>query len=202
MARRMSPLARAASSSSMQVRSAAMSASVASAMNSSTRRGSSRRRASNTSSASCGVGWAMDAPRLGVSVTTCSLASRTSTGRTRVRETPKAAASLSSTSLVPGGSRWSRMADTMRSYMSLSLSWPVVSGCTGGSVTAARARRGLGRVVVIRVPFLPRTALAPAAQSPHQRQRDAHHGKRHDRSDRTQRVDGRRGHRAGQALQF
>ena len=47
----------------------------------------------------------------------------------------------------------------MRSYMSLSLSWPVVSGCTGGSVTAARVRRGLGRVVVIRVPFYPERPL-------------------------------------------
>jgi hypothetical protein len=72
-------------------------------------------RTSNTSRASASLGSAIAAPRLGVSVTTFSLASRTSTGRMRVRETPKASASRSSTSLVPGGSWWSRMAETMRS---------------------------------------------------------------------------------------
>ncbi len=53
-------------------------------------RDSMRRRASNTSRASSTVGRAMEAPRRGVSVsvTTCSPARRTSTGRTRVRGTP------------------------------------------------------------------------------------------------------------------
>ena len=111
----MSPAARAASSSLMQRASVAMSAAVARVMKRSTNVGSIRRRTSKTSRASCAVGWAMDAPRLGVRVTTCSLARRTSTGRMRVRDTPKAVASLSSTSLVPGGKWWSRMAETIRS---------------------------------------------------------------------------------------
>ncbi len=92
-----------------------MSAVSAWAMKRATSGASTRRRTSNTSRASCSLGCATVAPRLGVSVTMLSLARRTSTGRMRVRDTPKASARRSSTSLVPGSRRWSSTAEIMRS---------------------------------------------------------------------------------------
>src|SRR5207244_2351678 len=76
---------------------------------------STMRRAVNTSRASCAEGCATYAPRFGRSSTDLSWASRKRILRTRARLTAKSDERDSSPSLVPGGSRCSRMARWMRS---------------------------------------------------------------------------------------
>jgi hypothetical protein len=83
--------------------------------------GSIRRRAANTSRAWVTVGLLTKAPRLGMLVAMQSCTRRPMASRTLVRLTLKIAASLASTSWVPGGRRCSMMATSSRSKISSEL---------------------------------------------------------------------------------